>query len=230
MAGKRSGILKKGFEMNSIRVFICDDHTLFRQGIRKLLELEKDMEVVGEAGNGQEMLGMLQKARPDVVLMDIVMPKMDGITAAYKFKKILPHANIIILTGYSDERYIFRAIKAGATGYLLKDASVEELIEAIRRVYKGEALVQPVIAAKVLKEFAMLDKRNIKEGEMFYNDLTEREMEILRLIALGGSNKEIAQKLGITEKTVKNHISNIFQTLHVNNRTQAAIYALEKKL
>lgn len=216
--------------MNSIRVFICDDHTLFRQGIRKLLELEKDMEVVGEAGNGQEMLGMLQKARPDVVLMDIVMPKMDGITAAYKFKKILPHANIIILTGYSDERYIFRAIKAGATGYLLKDASVEELIEAIRRVYKGEALVQPVIAAKVLKEFAMLDKRNIKEGEMFYNDLTEREMEILRLIALGGSNKEIAQKLGITEKTVKNHISNIFQTLHVNNRTQAAIYALEKKL
>jgi len=215
---------------DTIRVFLCDDHTLFRQGIRKLLELERDIVVVGEASNGQEMLEILKKTGPDVILMDIGMPKMDGVTATYKIKKLLPHANIIILTVYEDEPHIFQAIKAGAMGYLLKDVSIDELIEAIRKVYKGEALIQPVIATKVLKEFALLDKREIKEGDKFYNDLTEKEKEILRLIALGGTNKEIAQKLGISEKTVKNHISSIFQTLHVNNRTQAALYTLTKKV
>jgi len=215
---------------DTIRLFLCDDHTLFRQGIRKLLELEPDITIVGEAGSGLEMLGMLKKAGPDVILMDIGMPKMDGVTATYKVKKILPHARIVILTVYEDEPHIFQAIKSGAIGYLLKDVSIDELIETIRSVNKGEALIQPVIATKVLKEFAMLDKRKIKEGDKFYSDLTEREEEILRLIALGGTNKEIARKLGISEKTVKNHISNIFQTLHVNNRTQAAIYALDKKI
>lgn len=215
---------------NAIRLFLCDDHKLFRQGIRKLLELEHDIQIVGEANNGEEMLDMLKNTGPDIILMDIGMPQMDGVTATYKIKKILPHTNIIILTVYEDEPHIFAAIKAGAMGYLLKDVSIDELIEAIRKVNKGEALIQPIIATKVLKEFAMLDKRKIKEGDKFYNDLTEREKEILRLITLGGTNKEIANKLGISEKTVKNHISNIFQTLHVNNRTQAAIYALDKKL
>ncbi len=215
---------------DTIRVFLCDDHTLFREGIKKLLELEPDIKIVGEASNGQEMLDLLKKVGPDVILMDIGMPKMDGVTATYKVKKTLPSANIIILTIYEDEPHIFAAIKAGAIGYLLKDASFDDLMEAIRRVSRGEALIQPVIATKVLKEFAMLDKRKIKEGDKFYSDLTAREKEILRLIALGGTNKEIAAKLGITEKTVKNHISSIFSTLHVNNRTQAAIYALEKKL
>jgi len=215
---------------DTIRIFLCDDHTLFRQGIRKLLELEPDITVVGEANNGQEMLNILKKAAPDIILMDIGMPDLDGVTATYKAKKILARVKIIILTVYEDEAHIFQAIKAGAMGYLLKDASIEELIEAIRSVYKGEALIQPVVATKVLKEFAMLDKRKIQEGDKFYSDLTEREKEILRLIALGGTNKEIANKLDISEKTVKNHISNIFQTLHVNNRTQAAIYALDKKI
>lgn len=214
---------------DAIRVFLCDDHTLFRQGMRKLLALEREIQIVGEAGDGQEMLNALKKAGPDIVLMDINMPEIDGIAATYKIKKILPRVNIIILTVYEDEPHIFEAIKAGAMGYLLKDVSIEEVIKAIHQVYKGEALLQPVIATKVLKEFAMLDKRKIKEGDRFYNDLTEREKEILRLIALGGTNKEIAQKLGISEKTVKNHISNIFQTLHVNNRTQAALYVLTKK-
>lgn len=214
---------------DSIRVLLCDDHTLFRQGIRKLLELEKNIEVVGEASNGEEVLKMLKKTGPDVVLMDIGMPQMDGVTATYKIKKILPRVNVIILTVYEDEPHIFEAIKAGAMGYLLKDVSINELLGAIRKVYKGEALIQPIIATKLLKEFALLDKRKMKEGDKFYNDLTEREKEVLRLIALGGTNKEIAKKLGITEKTVKNHISNIFQTLHVNNRTQAALYALGKK-
>jgi two-component system, NarL family, response regulator LiaR len=215
---------------NTIRIFLCDDHTLFRQGIRKLLALEHDIEIIGESGNGQEMLDLLKKTSPDVILMDIGMPKMDGVTATYKIKRIQPHVNVIILTVYEDEPHIFQAIKAGAMGYLLKDVSIDELIEAIHKVHKGEALIQPVIATKVLKEFAMLDKRRIKEGDKFYSGLTEREKDILRLITLGGTNKEIAQKLGIAEKTVKNHISNIFSTLHVNNRTQAAIYALEKKL
>lgn len=213
-----------------IRVFLCDDHTLFRQGIRKLLELEPDITVVGEAGNGQELLEVLKKTGPDIILMDIGMPKMDGVAATYRIKKILPRANVVILTVYEDDTHIFAAIKAGAMGYLLKDASIDELIEAIHRVNKGEALIQPVIATKVLKEFTMLDKRKLKEGDKFYSGLTEREKDILRLIALGGTNKEIASKLDISEKTVKNHVSNIFQTLHVNNRTQAAIYALDKRI
>jgi DNA-binding NarL/FixJ family response regulator len=213
-----------------IRVFLCDDHTLFRQGIKKLLTLEEDIKIVGEAGDGTEALNLLKKAGPDVILMDIGMPQMDGVTATYKIKKEFPYVKIIILTVYEDEPHIFEAIKAGAMGYLLKDVSIDEVLEAIRKVYKGEALVQPVIAAKVLKEFAMLDKRRVKGGNKFYNDLTEREKEILRLIALGGTNKEIAKKLDIAEKTVKNHISNIFQILHVNNRTKAALYALDKMI
>ncbi|MFH1854049.1 MAG: response regulator transcription factor [Candidatus Omnitrophota bacterium] len=215
---------------DAIRVFLCDDHTLFRQGIRKLLELEGDINVVGEADNGESALDMLKKTGPDVILMDIGMPRMDGVTATCEIKNKFPHIKIIMLTVYEDEPHIFEAIKAGAMGYLLKDVSIEEVLEAIRRVYKGEALIQPAVATKVLKEFAMMDKRFIKEGDKFYNDLTEREKDILRLIALGGTNKEIAKKLGIVEKTVKNHISNIFQTLHVNNRTKAALYALNKKL
>lgn len=216
--------------LGSIKVFLCDDHTLFRQGVRKLLELEKDIAVVGEASNGVEMIEMSKKIQPDVILMDIGMPQMDGIAATYRIKKILPKVNIIILTVYEDEPHIFEAIKAGAIGYLLKDVSIKELLEGVHRVNRGEALIQPVIATKVLKEFAMLDKRKIKEGNKFYNGLTEREKEVLRLITLGGTNKEIGCKLGIKEKTVKNHITNIFQTLHVNNRTKAALYAVGKKI
>lgn len=213
-----------------IRLFLCDDHAIFRQGVRKLLELEPDIQVVGEAGNGQELLNMAKPAGPDVILMDIGMPNLDGVTATYKVKKLLPGIKVIILTVYEDEPHIFQAIKAGAMGYLLKDVSFDELMGAIRSVYKGEALLQPAVAAKVLKEFTMLDKRKIREGDKFYSGLTERQKEILRLIALGGTNKEIARKLNLSEKTVKNHISSIFQTLHVNNRTQAAIYALDKKI
>ncbi len=211
-----------------IRVFLCDQHTLFRQGLRKLLELEKNIRIVGEASNSAEMLDTLEKVGPDIILMDIDMSQTDGVTATYKIKKILPRTNIIILTVYEDESHIFKAIKTGVMGYLLKDVSIDELLEAIRRAKKGESPIQPVIATKILKEFVMLDKRRIKEGDKFYNNLTEREEEVLRLIALGGTNKEIAGKLGIAEKTVKNHISNIFQILHVDNRTKAALYALDK--
>lgn len=216
--------------MAFIKVFLCDDHTLFRQGMRKLLELEKDLKIVGEASNGEEALEELKTTMPDVVLMDINMPYMDGITATYKLKKKYPHINVVILTVFGDDVHVFQAIKSGATGYLLKDVSSEDVVNAIRKVYKGEALLQPVIASKVLKEFAMLDKRKIKGGDKFYSNLTVREEEVLRLIALGGTNKEIAQKLGITEKTVKNHLSSIFSILHVNNRTQAALHVLGKEI
>lgn len=214
----------------NIRVFLCDEHALFRQGVRKLLELEPDITVTGEAKDGQEMLERLKKAAPDVVLMGIATPNTDGIAAISKARKTFPRLKVVILAAYEDEAYIFKAIKSGVMGYLLKDASFDELMETIRTVYKGEASIQPAVATKVLREFAMLDKREMKEGDKFYSGLTEREKEILRLIALGGSNKEIALKLHLSEKTVKNHISNIFQTLHVNNRTQAAIYALEKNI
>lgn len=217
-------------KLETIRVFLCDDHTLFRQGVRRLLDVEKDIEVVGEANNGIEVVELLKKTRPDVILMDISMPQMDGVTATDKIKKILPRTHIIILTVYEDESHIFNAIKAGAMGYLLKDVDVDALTEAIRKVHQGEALIQPIIATKVLKEFATFDKRKIKRGDRSCNDLTEREKEVLRLIVLGGRNKAIANKLGISEKTVKNHVSNILQTLHVNNRTEAAIYALNKKI
>lgn len=211
-----------------IRVFLCDDHTLFRQGLRKLLDLEKDIKFVGEASDGDKMLEMLDTVSPDVVLLDINMPNMDGVSAAARIKKLYPDIQIIILTVFEDDAHIFQAIKAGAMGYLLKDVSIGEVAEAIRRVYEGEALLQPVIASKVLKEFVALDKRKTKESHKTYSGLTPREEEILRLIALGNSNKEIAQEMGISEKTVKNHVSNIFAALHVNNRTQAALYALGK--
>lgn len=214
---------------NFIRVFLCDDHQLVRQGLKKLLELENDIKITGEAGNGTEALKILKKADPDIILMDIGMPEMDGITATYKIKKMLPQVKIIVLTVYEDEPHIFGAIKAGAMGYLLKGISSDELVDAIRRVNRGEALLQPQIAPKVLKEFAMLDKRKISQGDKFFSDLTEREGEILRLIALGCSNKDIAGRLNIAEKTVRNHISNIFLKLHVNNRTQAALYATGKR-
>lgn len=209
-----------------IRVFLCDDHTLFRQGLRKLLEFEKDIKVVGEAGDGSQMLEALASASPDVVLLDINMPKMDGVSATAKIKKEHPGIQVIILTVFEDEPHIFHAIKAGAMGYLLKDVSIREVTEAIRRVSEGEALLQPVIASKVLKEFVTLDKRKPRDGHKDYSDLTPREGDILHLIALGHSNKDIAQKIGITEKTVKNHVSNILTALHVKNRTQAALSAL----
>jgi DNA-binding NarL/FixJ family response regulator len=213
-----------------IRVFLCDNHTIFRQGVRKLLELEKDINVVGEANNGKEMLAMLKEASPDVILMELKMPEIDGVASTCKVKKMWPRIHVVILTAHEDDAYIFKAIKAGVMGYLLKNSSISEVINAIHRVCNDEALVQPLIAAKVLKEFASLHKRRAEDENSLCNDLTVREKEVLRLIVLGGTNRAIANKLGVAEKTVKNHISNIFQVLHVKNRTEAAIYALRKRL
>ncbi|MBF0217401.1 MAG: response regulator transcription factor [Candidatus Omnitrophica bacterium] len=215
--------------MATIKVLLCDDHTLFRQGMRKLLESENDIKVVGEASGGHEMLEGVDKTLPDVVLTEIKMSGLDGISATRNIKKNHPRMNVIILTVFDDEAHIFQAIRAGAIGYLLKDVPIEDVVEAIRKAYKGEALIQPMIASKVLKEFVALDRSKGRSGDGQYGNMTPREEEILRFLALGETNKGIAQKLGIAEKTVKNHISNIFSVLHVNNRTQAALYALGKK-
>jgi DNA-binding NarL/FixJ family response regulator len=212
-----------------IKVFLCDDHRLFREGVGKLLELEEDIRVIGEAGEGREALQKISRTNPDVVLMDIGMPGMDGVNITRKVKKVAPQVNIIMLTVYQDEPHIFEAIKAGAIGYILKDVSSDELIEAVRRVSRGEALIEPQIASKVLKEFKVLSRKKKSTEEEVYSELTGRENDVLRWIALGASNKEIASKLDISRKTVKNHLSNIFQKLHVNSRTKAALFVFQEK-
>lgn len=212
-----------------IKIFLCDDHKLFREGVRKLLELEKDLRVTGEAGDGKEALRMIKDASPDIVLMDISMPGMDGVVATRRIKKDNPEIKVVMLTVHQDKPHIFEAIKAGAAGYLLKDISGDELVDAVRRVSQGEALVEPKIAAKILEEFKLLSRKKQPSNEEMYTDLTERENDVLRWIGLGASNKEIAARLDISEKTVKNHISSIFQKLHVSNRTQAALFVFREK-
>jgi DNA-binding NarL/FixJ family response regulator len=215
--------------MGKIKVFLCDDHRLFRDGVKRLLEHEKNISVIGEAENGLDAVKEIKRLIPDVVLMDIGMPKMNGVDATRKLKREFPDIKVIILTVHQDEANIFDAIKAGASGYILKDVSGDDLINAVRKVNQNEALIEPKIAAKVLSEFKKLSRRKKPKDEEVYGELTERENEILRWISLGATNKEIASRLQISDKTVKNHISNIFQKLHVNSRTQAALYVLREK-
>lgn len=212
-----------------IKVFLCDGNRLFREGVRKLLEVAKDIQVIGEAGEGGEALKKIRRAGPDVVLMDINPPKIDGAHITGRIKKEYPRIKVIILTVQDDRPHIFEAIKSGAVGYLLKDVSSAELIETIRKVARGEALLEPKIAAKVLDEFKALSQRKKSTDAKAYTELTTRENEVLRWVALGASNREIAAKLGLSEKTVKNHLINIFQKLHVNNRTQAALFVFREK-
>ena len=214
--------------MTKIRVLLADDHDLFRQGVRRLLEGSPDLEVVGEARTGQDTVRLVEELAPDIVLLDISMPALSGIDAARLIKTASPRTGIIILTVHADEEFLFEAIKAGAMGYLLKDASADELIRAIRVIYGGEGLLAPSMAAKVMREFART--REAKDLREVLTPLTHREVEILQHVAAGLANKEIAHKLSISERTVKNHLSNIMEKLHVNSRTQAAVYALRSGL
>lgn len=219
------------------RVLLVDDQTLIRQGIRVLLMTEPGMEVVGEAANGKEALSMIEQLRPEVVLMDVRMPEMDGVTATRQITATHPEIGVIILTTFDDEGYIFEGLRAGARGYLLKDISSEEMAEAVRIVAKGGALIQPSITRKVLSEFARLSERPLSEqsaaplpaqqSASLPEPLTERELEVLHCIAEGLSNREIAEKLVITEGTVKNHVSNLIAKLDVRDRTQALLRAQE---
>jgi NarL family two-component system response regulator LiaR len=208
-----------------IRVLIADDHGIVRKGLTVLLATERDIKVVGEAQDGLEAVQKAGSLKPDVVLMDLVMPRMDGIEATRKITEAHPKVKVLVLTSFAADDKVFPAVKAGALGYLLKDSSPEELVEAIHRVHRGEPSLEPDIARKVLQEISHPGKEQPSS-----DPLTERELEVLRLIAQGLSNKEIASKIFIAEWTVRTHVSNILGKLHLASRTQAALHALRSGL
>ena len=207
-----------------IRVLLTDDHAIVRKGVRALLATERDIQVVGEACDGEEALAQAEALRPDVILMDLAMPKLDGIEAISQIMAKLPSTRILVLTSFAADEKVFPAIKAGALGYLLKDSGPEELVGAIRQVHRGEPSLEPSIARKVLLELS----HPPTQKSLTVDPLTERELDILRLVAQGCSNKEIALKLSLSELTVRTHVSNILGKLHLASRTQAALYALQK--
>jgi DNA-binding NarL/FixJ family response regulator len=225
-----------------IRIVLVDDQKLLRQGIQTLLELEDDLRVVGTATNGREALEVVASARPDVVLMDIRMPHMDGVAATRELLKTAPGLGVIILTTFDDDEYVFEGLKAGARGYMLKDTSAEEIVAAVRAVAAGAALIQPSIARKVVAEFSRLAAGQGERGPQAApghtpdespppaESLTERERAVLRALAAGLSNREIAERLVITEGTVKNHVSSLLAKLGVRDRTQAVLKAQELRL
>lgn len=212
-----------------IRVLLCDDHAMFRQGLRSILEIEQSLRVIGEAATGREAVRYALETRPDVVLMDIQMPELDGVAATKEILAEDGDAKVIILTMYRQDHYVFEAIKAGARGYLLKDADANDLIDAIRRVGEGETLLNAELAVSILDEFRKVEMLP-EHPEHTLSELTEREADILRLVARGTSNQEIAEALAVSEKTVRNRLSEIFSKLRLNNRTQAALYALREGL
>lgn len=207
----------------TIKILIADDHPVVREGLIAMLNRQEDFDVVGEAKNGAEAVSKTKDLSPDIVLMDLRMPELDGVEAINQIKAARPDTHVIILTTYSDDEYIFRGIEAGARAYLLKDAPREELFKAIRAVNRGESLIQPVVASKLLDRLTELSRR-APSGE----ELSGREMEVLRLIAKGAANKEIGAQLSISQSTVKTHVSSIFQKLDVNDRTGAVTEALKR--
>lgn len=207
-----------------IRVLLVDDHALFRQGLRSLLENE-GMRVIGEAADGREAVRYAAETNPDVILMDIQMPELDGVQATQNILDINPEAKVIMITMYRQDRYVFEAVKAGARGYVLKDSDSNSLIDRIRRVAAGEVMLDSNMAQNVLDDF---QHKSVQLPPSKHNELTERETNILRLLARGFSNHDIALQLDISEKTVRNRLSEIFNKLQLNNRTQAALYAVRE--
>jgi len=216
--------------MEKINVLIVDDHTLFRKGMHTMLEAEEDMTVVGEAASGREALEQARALMPDVILMDIAMPDMNGVEATRALRCEMPHVGIIFCTMFEDDEHVFAGLKAGGRGYILKESDPDTMLRAIRAVAHGESLLSPTVAQKVLHQFAALPGEVPAGRAPLCDDLTEREREVLTLIGQGHSNKEIARELCISEKTVKNHTANIFSKLHVNDRTQAVLYAIRQGL
>jgi NarL family two-component system response regulator LiaR len=212
---------KQRSSKETIRVLIADDHAIVRKGIRALLATEPEIEVVGEAEDGEQAIAHTQQLAPDVVLMDLVMPGLDGLDATRQIVAQQPRTHILVLTSFAGDDKVFPAIKAGAQGYLLKDSGPEELVQAIQQVFRGESSLHPSIARKLLRELADPTPR---EPEV--DALTEREIEVLQLVAEGHSNREISEQLTISEATVRTHVSNILAKLNLGSRTQAALYAL----
>ena len=212
----------------AIRVLLVDDQALFREGLETLLSVHKDIQVVGQASNGQEAIEVAQQVHPDVVLMDVRMPILNGVRATRRLKKALSQCRVIVLTTFDDDEYVFDALRAGAVGYLLKDVPSARLVQAIRATARGESILEPSVAAKVIAEFTRVSSLvPSAQMEQLAEPLSERELEILALIARGGSNKEIADQLFIAEGTVKNHVTHILGKLGVRDRTQAALKARE---
>lgn len=209
--------------MDAINILIVDDHPVVREGIGAMLKKEPDFKIVGEACNGLEAVEKARELSPDVVLMDLRMPELDGVEAISRIRQEKPEVKFIILTTYSDDEYIFKGIAAGARAYLLKDAPRDELFKAIRAVSRGESLIQPVVASRVLDRLAELSRKNPTA-----ESLSDREVEVLKLMAKGVSNKDIADQLSITQSTVKTHITSIFQKLDVTTRTEAVTTALKR--
>lgn len=212
----------------TIRVLLVDDQSLFREGLETLLSVHKDIQVVGQASNGQEAIDLALKLRPDVILMDMQMPVLNGVGATRRLKGLLPDCRVIVLTTFDDKEYIFDALRAGAMGYLLKDVGSVQLAESIRRTARGESILDPSVAAKVVAEFSRVSSLvTVTSSEVLVEPLSEREIEVLRLVTVGMSNREIAQKLIISAGTAKTHIHNLCGKLGVHNRTEAAMRARE---
>ena len=211
--------------VETIRVLIVDDHAIVRKGIRALLATESDIQVIGEASDGAEAIALAQALHPDVILMDLVMPKMDGIEATRRITASQSGVRVLVLTSFAADDKVFPAIKAGALGYLLKDTGPDDLLRAVHQVHLGQPTLEPSIARKVLSELA-----HPPQEPLTPDPLTERELDVLRRVAQGNSNKEIAEQLDIAEMTVRAHVSNILGKLHLASRTQAALYALRKGL
>ena len=204
-----------------ITILIVDDHALVRQGIRAFMETQPDLEVIGEAEDGKQAVSLAAQAIPDVVLMDLLMPGMDGVEATRRIKHESPRTQVVILTSYHEDEHIFPAIRAGALSYVLKDVSPAVLGDVVRKAARGEAVLHPQVAARVIHELQGPRRADVNP----FTELTDREMEVLRLIAAGLSNAEIAERLVLSEKTVKGHVSNILGKLHLADRTQAAVFA-----
>jgi NarL family two-component system response regulator LiaR len=214
--------------VKTIRILLADDHAFVRQGTRELLEQQEDLEVVAEAENGRQAVQLALKERPDVVVMDFAMPELNGIEATRQIKAVAPNIAILVLTAYDSEQYVFAFLEAGAAGYLLKDVSVEELVKAIRAVHAGESMLHPAIARKVISHFSRAEEK--QSSVDLLEQLTEREIEVLRLAAKGMSNRDISRHLSISVRTVQTHLSNVFNKLGVGSRTEAVVLGLRQGL
>lgn len=212
--------------MSRIRILLADDHVLLRQGTRELLEREEDLRVVAEAGDGEEAVRLTASQRPDVAIVDIAMPKLNGIEVTKQIKALCPATAVLILTAYDDDQYVFALLEAGAAGYLLKNVRRRDLIEAVRAVNAGESVLHPVIARKVVDRFAHPSSKPTEESAL--DQLSERELEVLKLAAKGMSNKDIAQHLTLSVRTVQAHLSAVFSKMQVGSRTEAVVQALQR--
>jgi len=211
--------------MTTIRILLADDHAMVREGTRRILERESDFKVVGEAGDGQETVQLVEREQPDIAIVDISMPIMNGIEATKGIKKVAPKTAVLVLTAYDDDQYVFAILEAGAAGYLLKNARSSELIKAVRQIHAGESVLHPSIASKVLRH---MTREQHHESDIQQETLTERELDVLRLAGQGMSNRQIAGRLVLSPRTIQSHMSNIFGKLAVGSRTEAVMVGLRK--